>query len=681
MNNTRISHALTVFGSLYARPAVGVALLLLWSTGTAFAQDDITRRKVDALLGTRDVAVSSEQWRGLDASAGALLENIAADPAALPTRRVRALEGTVALGTARSKALLVQLAHSETEPLVLRMAAVHGLGQVLSGTRLASELLPILQTAQESRLRGVAAEVLSREPAGRSEVEKLAARETPAWRARFLNVSAPAAEGSSLETIPGDETHSPHMPQPESPTRDGKPGAAPNVVQDSNTQVVDFGTIFVSASALTAQVSVNVPVDAVSLTFEGATVSDTTARLVVYRLFSPSGKIYDYASGGSVKILPPTGPGSFTVVMPNTPSMTFQPGVWTAYLLASKQTTAAVKAIIRTGPVDVPSEVNLNLFFVGLPTLNATTAQTDPNFLSVINSVRQLYAQTGISLGTIRFIDITGAAATAYSDLPDANLPSLMKLSNTPAAQANAVNLFFVHTIVGGGISGYIILGESAGIPGNPFQGTSGSGVAVTMANFPAGLSDISSTWAHEMGHWLGLFHTTESSGLSFDPLLDTPDCPRARDTNANGLMEPSECVGYGADNIMFWTSVPSISNTVFTPNQSFVMQRNPVVSPIGGVGVALPTVGTESAIERVYPQPSSAGKLAVQFVLGTTGPAHFELLDVAGRLVATRDVRTLGTGRHVIDLAEGTRLSPGVYMVRFATAGRKMTARAVILQ
>ena len=683
MKTDRLSYALASIGSMLTRPAVGAALLLLWSTGTAFSQDDLTRRRVDALLGARDVAVSPEQWSSLDATAGVILEAIAADPSALPTRRARALEGIVALQTARSNELLVRFAHSEAEPLVLRMSAVHGLGRVLSAARLMSELMPILQTAQESRLRGVVAEVLSRDPAGRTAVLKLAAGETPAWRRRFLSGGAPGAAGASLEAIPGEGTVLPGVSPSEPPASgNGKPAALPNTINGTQTQVLDLGTVNVSASALTAQVSVTVPSDAVSISFEGVAVSDTTSRVVVYRLFSPTGKIYDYgSSSNAVKIAVPTAPNSFCVVMPNTTTLSFQPGTWTVYLLATKQTTAEVKAIIKTAPVDLPSLVNMNLFFVGLPNLNATSAKTDPNFQTVINSVRQLYSQVGISLGSINYIDITGAAATAYSDLPDANLPSLMKLSNDPGAQANAVNMFFVHTIVGGGLSGYIILGESAGIPGNPFLGTTGSGVAVTTANFPAGLADISSTWAHEMGHWLGLFHPTEANGYYFDPLLDTPECPRARDANANGLMEPSECVGYGADNIMFWTSDPAISHAVFTANQNFVLQRNPVVMLNGVLGVPTPPVGTASAIQRVYPQPSRAGKLTVQFVLGAAGPARLELLDVAGRLVATRDVRMLGTGIHVVDLAQGTHLNPGVYMVRFATANRQVTTRAVVLQ
>src|SRR5438105_1332228 len=107
------------------------ALLFFGPTNTVFSQSDITRRRVDALLGVRDVAVSSEQWRSLGAAAGAILENIASDSNTLPTRRARALEGIVALRTDRLNELLVRFAHSEDEPLVLRMSAVRGLSQSL----------------------------------------------------------------------------------------------------------------------------------------------------------------------------------------------------------------------------------------------------------------------------------------------------------------------------------------------------------------------------------------------------------------------------------------------------------------------------------------------------------------------------------------------------------------------
>jgi hypothetical protein len=156
--------------------------------------------------------------------------------------------------------------------------------------------------------------------------------------------------------------------------------------------------------------------------------------------------------------------------------------------------------------------------------------------------MQSIYAQVGVQLGDLTYIDITGPDATRFTDLNESDLGALMQLSGDPGAHDGAINIFFVHSIFGASLPGFIILGESAGIPGVPIRGTSGSGLAVTMADFPNGLDTIAYTMAHETGHWLGLFHTTEAQGTSFDPLPDTPQCPQTvYDSNHDGLMEPQE--------------------------------------------------------------------------------------------------------------------------------------------
>ena len=86
-------------------------------------------------------------------------------------------------------------------------------------------------------------------------------------------------------------------------------------------------------------------------------------------------------------------------------------------------------------------------------------------------------------------------------------------------------------------------------------------------------------TWAHEGSHWLGLFHTTESQGNAFDPLLDAPECHAVpNDTDGDKILQLQECVGLGADNEMFWTSVASIPHSHLTANQQLVLLRNPAV-------------------------------------------------------------------------------------------------------
>ena len=92
------------------------------------------------------------------------------------------------------------------------------------------------------------------------------------------------------------------------------------------------------------------------------------------------------------------------------------------------------------------------------------------------------------------------------------------------------------------------------------------------------------------------------------------------------------------------------------------------------GVGDA---PGTSFAIHRVHPTPSR-GAIHVELSLGDARPARLELLDVAGRRVAWRDLGTLGAGRHRVDLASGLRA--GVYLIRLTQGDASRTAKAVVL-
>jgi hypothetical protein len=90
----------------------------------------------------------------------------------------------------------------------------------------------------------------------------------------------------------------------------------------------------------------------------------------------------------------------------------------------------------------------------------------------------------------------------------------------------------------------------------------------------------LAETAAHEMGHFLGLYHPTEEYsvryGYQFDPLSDTPEC-------TNGSQSAEECESYGGGNLMFWTAYsPSSRNAGkkqerFCPNQVHVIRYSPL--------------------------------------------------------------------------------------------------------
>jgi len=142
------------------------------------------RSRVDALLGTNG-PITAARWRSLGPGAAPILEEIAGDDKALPTRRARALEGLVATGAPSASKILVRLAQSQEEPFVVRLAAVRGVGRTLSPSRQLKTLRPVLEGAQDAHLRAVAAEVLAQHTSGCPAVRAQLEREAPETRAQF----------------------------------------------------------------------------------------------------------------------------------------------------------------------------------------------------------------------------------------------------------------------------------------------------------------------------------------------------------------------------------------------------------------------------------------------------------------------------------------------------------------
>jgi hypothetical protein len=123
--------------------------------------------------------------------------------------------------------------------------------------------------------------------------------------------------------------------------------------------------------------------------------------------------------------------------------------------------------------------------------------------------------------------------------------------------EADAVNVFLVDRVTG--VPG--ILGLASGIPSaiglrSPWNGVL---IAVDTHRFLGPELDtdfVGDTVTHEVGHSIGLFHTTEESGLLHDPIADTPECLPDRDANEDGALTVDECEDLDGYNFMFWTPV-----------------------------------------------------------------------------------------------------------------------------
>jgi hypothetical protein len=86
-------------------------------------------------------------------------------------------------------------------------------------------------------------------------------------------------------------------------------------------------------------------------------------------------------------------------------------------------------------------------------------------------------------------------------------------------------------------------------------------------------------------------------------------------------------------------------------------------------------------ALDPVRPNPARGSALTVRFSLPDAATASLELLDVSGRRIATREVGSLGAGRHTLDFGEGQHLAPGLYLVRLQQGTNTRVTRAAVLE
>ncbi len=174
----------------------------------------------------------------------------------------------------------------------------------------------------------------------------------------------------------------------------------------------------------------------------------------------------------------------------------------------------------------------------------------------------------GIVLGEVRTHELVGGLARGYATLEmdaDGRIPETDTLfALTAGAQGPSVSWFFVRDAEG-------VLGVSGGVPGAQcMPGTAASGIAFSSDIMGTGVP-LESVLIHETGHFLGLFHTSELDGTLLDPFDDTPSCGPDRDANGDGMLLPDECVGAGADNVMFWAAMDA---RTFSPSQRALVQR-----------------------------------------------------------------------------------------------------------
>ncbi len=307
---------------------------------------------------------------------------------------------------------------------------------------------------------------------------------------------------------------------------------------------------------------------------------DNNARIMFSSLNDPNGidilslsstpNLYNDATG-SVGEKNLSKAGYSNVLVPQSPSFSAKAGTWTfkAY------TNDRVNLALRTGSTPSAATITIQPYITG-------TCWSTGDISAALSVMSSIYSANGITLTINSTITISDTQYAAVSGtFTDSTTSALVTQGSTAA-----VNLFFIEDYSG---SWSNILGNAAGIPGSMGIANSWNGVLISLTAHASGTTLASQllgeTAAHEMGHQLGLFHTTESGGTVFDIISDTAECPKSLDKNSNSQIQMSaeECEGYGAENVMFWTAWSSSSRSAGKKQETLSSYQQQVLkySPI----------------------------------------------------------------------------------------------------
>ena len=262
--------------------------------------------------------------------------------------------------------------------------------------------------------------------------------------------------------------------------------------------------------------------------------------------------------------------GYSNVLVPQSPDFSAKAGTWTF----KARTNDRVSLALRTGSTPSAATITIQPYITG-----TTWSAGDISVALII--MKRIYSKNGITL-TIN--DTITISDTQYAVVSGTFTDSTTSALVTQGSAAT-VNLFFIEDY-SGSWSG--ILGNAAGIPGSMGIANSWNGVLISLSAHASGSTLksqlLGETAAHEMGHQLGLFHTTETGGTVFDILTDTAECLNStKDFDRNGKMSAEECEGYGGENLMFWTAWNTSSRSAgkkqetLSSHQQHVLKYSPI--------------------------------------------------------------------------------------------------------
>ena len=281
----------------------------------------------------------------------------------------------------------------------------------------------------------------------------------------------------------------------------------------------------------------------------------------------------------------PSDAGELTLFLPLAPAQALQPGFYKFSLSTEGgEPICDALAIVRIETAPVRQVIDMNLWLVS----DAPQLTTAPGRQLLEETLRQS-AQTilephGLSIGAVQFGEANAAQRARLQRMGDARYEELCSALKADMGSGYKMNVALVDE--------YRIQFTAAGTeepvlglapqPGTAIITEGRNSCAVVAWELMDGdMQELVATIIHESAHFLGLAHTTDEDGLSFDYLSDTPQCSAASaDADGDKTVNVVECAPFDANNLMFWQSGGQQVSVNLTAQQSWLLRRHPLFHP-----------------------------------------------------------------------------------------------------